>query len=569
MLGLDRISSVGEALSDAMVTFKSNVALIEAERHRENGRWTYADVRRIAEGFAARLQSCGVAAGDRVAIIMQNQARWPISATGAIWAGATLVPIDYKAVASDWAALLRHARPAVLVTEYVHWEALRAADREAAPPHVFVVDAPDGAQLDGAQRWDDTPPEQPFAPVTRTRADIACIVYSSGTAGAPKGCMLTHGNYLAQAHSLSEVFPFDERCVYFSVLPTNHAIDFMAGYLLPFLVGATVVHQRTLRPQYLGPTMQRYGVTHMSLVPTILKNLKKRLEERLDELPSWQRSMLDGLVRANEWITLREPRPRLSRMLLKPIHDQFGGKLEVIFAGGAFVERDTVEFFYRHGLPVAVGYGLTEAGTVVTVNDLKPFRAETVGRPVPGTEVEVRDANEAGVGEVWVRGPTVMAGYLDDAEATKEAIADGWLNTGDLGTLDASGHLRLVGRRKNMIVTEGGKNIYPEAVEAAFADLAGAEEICVFAADYLWPRGSMIGEELVVAIRPKSGADVGALATDVQARNRRLEDFKRVSGWIRYDEEFPRTASLKIRRNLLAERLRGRTREASITPLES
>ena len=125
---------------------------------------------------------------------------------------------------------------------------------------------------------------------------------------------------------------------------------------------------------------------------------------------------------------------RCRSTLLKPIHDKFGGKLRLIFAGGAFVERENAEYFYRLGLPVVIGYGLTEAGTVLTVNDLKPFRADSVGAPVEGTELEVRDANDEGVGEVWVRGPTVMKGYLDAPELTAEALVDGWLRTGDLGT---------------------------------------------------------------------------------------------------------------------------------------
>ncbi|HEY0138371.1 MAG TPA: AMP-binding protein, partial [Nannocystis sp.] len=502
MLDLGKLPSLGAALRDATISFKSREALIEADRHRENGRWTYAELRAAADGFCAALQGQGFAPGDRCAILMQNQAKWLIGATGALWAGATLVPLDYKLTAPEQAALVAHAKPRVLLTEWPTWEKLA---HESPEPFervlVLVTEAPADAKLGKAVRFESLASTQPPVYVERSREDIACIVYSSGTGGTPKGCMLSHGNYLAQAEVLGRMYPMTRGERYFSVLPTNHAIDFMCGFLIPLMMGAAVVHQRTLRPAYLGATMQRYGITHMALVPTILKTLEKKIRERLDDLPKWQRIVVDNLIDLNNFATRREPNQKLSSSLLRPIHDQFGGKLKFMFCGGAFVDRDVAEFLNSLGLPVAIGYGLTEAGTVLTVNDLKPFRGDSVGKPVPGVELVLRDQNDAGVGEVWVRGPTVMQGYLDEPELTREAIVDGWLRTGDLGTIDAAGHLKLVGRAKNMIVTEGGKNVYPEDIESAFSELADVEEYSVFAANYLWPEKQLGGDQLVLVAR--------------------------------------------------------------------
>ena len=568
MLTLTRIGSVGEAIRDTIVTHKSNVALIEADRHRENGEWTYRQLSAEAKRFGALLQGNGFKAGDRCAILMQNQAKWIFSAVGALWSGATLVPLDYKLTAPEQMALLDHCRPAVLVTEYSTWLDLQKEDQAALEKTlVLVTEAPDGADLGKARRWEEAPTGE-FTYVERTRDDVAAIVYSSGTSGTAKGCMLTHDNYLEQAEILGRLFPIEEDDRYFSVLPTNHAIDFMVGFIVPLLFGAAVVHQRTLRPQFIRSSMKQYGITHIALVPTILKNLEKRIRERLDELPDWQRRVVDSLTKVNEMVTAREPRHEVSRWLLKPIHDVMGGKLRMIFAGGTFIDRDMAQFFYDLGIPVVIGYGLTEASTVVAVNDLKPFRGDTVGKPVPGVEVEIRGANEDGIGEVWVKGRTVMKGYLDEPELTAEAIVDGWLRTGDLGHVDVSGHLRLVGRAKNMIVTEGGKNIYPEDIEAAFDDLPDCEEHCVFAANYIWPSGKMTGEELVIILRPEEGESLSeALLDDLATRNRKLPDFKRLSGYVVRTEEFPATASLKIKRNVLADELRDRSRTAAVVPL--
>ncbi|MEX1365651.1 MAG: AMP-binding protein, partial [Nannocystaceae bacterium] len=476
--------------------------------------------------------------------------------------------IDYKLDARGQLELLQHCKPRVLVTEYSAWVKLQRESGDALERVlVLVTEAPEGADLWPARRWEQEP-TGPFTYRERTREDVACIVYSSGTSGTPKGCQLTHGNYLSQAEILGNLYPLAEDERFFSVLPTNHAIDFMVGFLMPLMMGGGIVHQRTLRPQFLRSTMKKYGITHIALVPTILKNLEKRIRERLDDLPGWQRQAVDGLRRVNELATRKEPNHRLSSLLLKPIHDELGGKLRLIFAGGTFVDRKLAEFFYELGIPVVIGYGLTEASTVITVNDLKPFRGDTVGKAVPGVDVEIRSANEAGVGEVWVRGPTVMKGYLDAPEQTAEALVDGWLRTGDLGSMDVSGHLRLVGRAKNMIVTEGGKNIYPEDIESHFEDLPGIEEFCVFAADYVWPRGSMTGEQLIIVLRPEGAWPSDECLEELAARNRRLPDFKRLSAFVVETEEFPATASLKIKRGVLAEQLRARPRDEAVRPLE-
>ncbi|MCR9159417.1 MAG: class I adenylate-forming enzyme family protein [Nannocystaceae bacterium] len=568
MLTLDRISCVGEALRDAMVTFKTNTALIEADRHRENGQWTYRQLKQEAERFAALVQTHGFEPGDRCAIIMQNQSKWVMSGLGGFWAGGVLVPIDYKLTEPEQLVLLRHCKPKVLVTEYATWRKMQKEDLSGiADTLVLVTEAPEGAELGQAQRWEQEPGKA-FTLHHRTREDVAAIVYSSGTSGTAKGCMLTHDNYLVQAQVLGRLYPIAEDERFFSILPTNHAIDFMVGFMMPLMMGAAIVHQRSLRPQFIRSALKQYEITHIALVPTILKNLEKRIRERLDDLDQRPRQVVDAVIRANDFLTARKPNHTLSRWMLKPIHDELGGKLKNIFAGGTFVDRKLVEFFYELGIPVAIGYGLTEATTVIAVNDLEPFRSTTVGKPVDGVEVEIRNPNDEGVGEVWVRGRTVMKGYLDAPELTEEAIVDGWLRTGDLGSVDISGHLTLRGRAKNMIVTEGGKNIYPEDIEAVFDDLPGCEELCVFAANYIWPTSSMLGEELVVVLRPESDADVEAMVQELSARNRKLPDFKRVSGYIVRKDDFPATASLKIKRNVLAEELRALDRAQLVTALE-
>ena len=297
-------------------------------------------------------------------------------------------------------------------------------------------------------------------------------MYSSGTGGRPKGCVLTHENYLEQCKALIALFPFWPGVRYLSILPTNHAIDFMVGFIGPFVCGACVVHLRTLRPEFVRDAFVRYKITYVSLVPMVLKNLERGLKAKLEAVSKPKRFLLERSIAVNKFFTGWRPDVRLSRVLLRQVHKAFGGELRAMFTGGAFMEPSTLQFFYDLGVPVANGYGLTEAGTVLTLNDLKPFRADTVGKPLPGVELRVLNPDSEGMGEVAATGKTVMSHYLDDPELTAETIVDGWLLTGDLGRFDASGHLQLFGRKKNMIVTEGGKNIYPEDIETVFDGIA-------------------------------------------------------------------------------------------------
>jgi len=353
-----------------------------------------------------------------------------------------------------------------------------------------------------------------------------------------------------------------------SILPTNHAIDFMVGFIGPFVCGACVVHLRTLRPEYVRDAFVRYKITHMSLVPMVLKNLERGLKAKFDELSAPKRFLLNRMIAINKFFTQWKPDLRLSRTLLPQVHKAFGGDLRALFTGGAFMEPSTLQFFYDLGIPVANGYGLTEAGTALTLNDFKPFRADTVGKPLPGVELRILKPDSEGIGEVAVHSKTVMSHYLDDPELTAETIVNGWLLTGDLGRFDGSGHLQLFGRKKNMIVTEGGKNIYPEDIENAFDGLP-LKEYCIFAANYLWPQKTFGGETLILVLRLEAGHEFSeSIKSELIACNRQLPDFKRIGGYLIWDNDFPRTASMKIKRAILAEEIgQSRDRESAVTEL--
>src|SRR5271156_807123 len=417
MLDLSKYQSIGAALKDALEEFSNEFCLIEADREREKERLTYREFKERAHPLVKALQDAGFAVGDRASIIMTNQSKWLISAYAIFYAGGVLVPLDYKLTPDEQWQLLKHSGAKVLITEYPIWRQLSTAAGRAAATNVstvLVTEAPKNADLAGAQRLEELRGSGEPTLIPRARKDVACIVYSSGTGGRPQGCMMTHENYLEQCVALTSLYPFAPGFRYLSILPTNHAIDFMVGFFGPFICGATVVHLRTLRPEFVREAFPKYKITYVSLVPLVLKNLQKGLQVRFAELPSGKRKMLDLLIGVNKAFTKSHPRLWLSRRLLPQVHSGFGGELRTIIVGGAFTDPETLQFFYDFGIPVANGYGLTEAGTAITVNDLKPFRADTVGKPLPGMEVRITNPDASGVGEVTVRSKTVMSGYLNE-----------------------------------------------------------------------------------------------------------------------------------------------------------
>jgi long-chain acyl-CoA synthetase len=569
MLDLHLYQSLGEALRAALDKWPNEICLIEADRDRENHRLTYAQFRDMALPLARALQDAGFKPGSRAAILMTNQSKWLVSAYAIFFCGGILVPIDYKLTPIEQLQILARCKAEVLFVEHHLWRALVQV-KDAPQSEVVtavVTEAPKDASLIGAKRWEEfqSPAKAVFA--TRRLKDPACIVYSSGTGGRPKGCVLTHENYLEQCVALTSLFPFWPGVRYLSILPTNHAIDFMVGFIGPFVCGATVVHLRTLRPEYVREAFSKYKITYVTLVPLVLKNLERGLRERFDALPKTKRRILDWLIDVNRSFTRKKPRLGLSRKLLGSVHKAFGGELRAIFVGGAFTEPATLQFFYDLGIPVGNGYGCTEAGTVITLNDFHPFRADTVGKPLQGVEVAVVNADADGIGEIKVRGKTVMSHYLDEPEMTAETIVAGSLMTGDLGRFDSTGHLQLFGRKKNMIVTEEGKNIYPEDVETVFEGLP-VKEFCVFAANYLWPARTLVGEKLVVVLHPETGQEFTAAArADLEERNRRLVNYKRIRGYLLWERDFPRTAAMKIKRGVLAEEIRAAVTRSAVVSL--
>jgi long-chain acyl-CoA synthetase len=382
------------------------------------------------------------------------------------------------------------------------------------------------------------------------RGDTLQIVFTSGTTAEPKGVIITHGNVLANIAPLErEIGGYlkYERLVhplrFLNLLPLSHVFGQFLGMFLPPLLGATVIFQEELKPSEVISTIRRERVSVLVSVPRMLQSLKQKVERDLES-----RGELDAfrkLFRSSEhqhflrrWWTFRV------------IRRQFGWKFWAFISGGAALDSDTEEFWGRLGYAAIQGYGLTETTSLISVNH--PFRLGkgSIGKVLPGREVKLAED-----GEILVRGGGVTSGYWGEAEKEKSGAngvsdEEGWYRTGDIGALDDAGNLYFKGRKKEVIVTPAGMNIYPEDLEAALRRQPEVKDCVVVGMD----RGGNAEPCAVLILRRDAGGNDAKLDDVVGRANQALAEYQRMRMWIAWPEEdFPRTSTQKPRRNVIRE----------------
>jgi len=521
-----------------------------ALRYPRGGVWrtrTYGELRERARAAAEALRADGVRPGDRVALLHENAPEWAEAYFGIVAVGAAAVPMDPKLREQEIAHILSDAGVERVLCGVRSCELLRAVE-ERAPSlrKVFTLDEPPPFVGAGRVRHAEFAPIPPAADPAWSRAELnadtlASLIYTSGTTGRAKGVMLTHGNFTANAQSCLEAIRVRADDNFLLVLPLHHSFAFTTNLLVPILAGAEISFVANLRA--VGDSLREVSPTVLLAVPLLLDKMYRRIETGIREKP---------LARWLLALGLRGP-------VRRAVRAKVGGRLRLIVSGGAPCDPALLRGLSRLGLTAVEGYGLTEAGPVVSLNPLDAPRPGTVGRPLPGVVVRLLEADASGVGELAVRGPNVMAGYYNNPEATRAVIGeDGWLATGDLASLDADGYITIRGRRKNLIVNREGKNIYPEEVEQQIARSPFVLESLVLAyRDPAEPMGERVGA-IVVPNLDAIAAHLGRKPTEPEVERLVRDDLRRVLAEIaeykhprririRF-EELEKTATAKIKR---------------------
>ena len=509
---------------------------------------TYARVRDLAEGYGTRF---GLEPRkDNVSIILPNCTEWIESYLAQSGAGVAVVPLDPKLHENEVEYILKDAEATVVTTDKSHLRMMmNLVPKLPKLRGIVIIDGVifegqkigevsvvgfDKLRVSGGGAWYDAHKPEP--------EDVASIIYTSGTTGKPKGAMLTHNNFYTDVDGALATFNVtitiaDSLLV---VLPLFHAFSFTANLMVSLLMGCELKFVESLRT--VGRDINILKPTAIMAVPLLAEKLYDKLEEGLNNSKPAQFLLKIGL-RGVVW-----------HMILKKL----GGKLRFMITGGAPCPKHVLEGFRRIHVKFIEGYGLTECAPVVSVTDYRSNRIGTIGRPCKGVEVRLADKNDAGVGELQVKGPIVMKGYFHNEKATKEAFDGDWFATGDLASMDEEGYITIRGRKKALIVNREGKNIYPEEVENTISKDPSVQDIIVVG----YTQGGVPGERVGAIVYPNEDwfaeqnggtkpdwAEMEkTVAKRVQERSAELADYKRVRKVVVYREPLERTSVGKVRR---------------------
>jgi long-chain acyl-CoA synthetase len=531
----------------------------------ESGRESFC-YRRVAEETAKLsvfLQTAGIRPGDAVGILMENHPRWGIAFLAAQSAGAVVVPLDILHDPATLARLIGHAGCKLVVLSgrlLPVWSEIRA-ELSAAPAALVT-----GGGAEGLPHWDDilaltgSCPALPLVP--RSLDDELVILYTSGTTGTPKGVVLTQRNVYRNVVEILRVIHADEDDHMLSVLPLYHVLALMTNFIIPLYVGGRVTYLQSLDAQRILRTFREEGITIFVCVPQFYYLMQRRILEEVARQGLLKRVLFRRLLALSRFGAERLG-VHLGRWFFRPVHERFGPRFRLMCVGGARFDPAVARWFRDLGFRLVQGYGLTETAALVTAATPEPHMVGSVGRPLAHTEVRIDSPGEDGIGEVLIRGENVMKGYLDNPEATRAAIRDGWLHSGDLGYLDRHGCLHITGRKKEVVVLSSGKNIYPEEVEQFYlSHCPQIKELAVIGI----PGDSGTGERLHAVIVPdfdhlKAHQIVNAydaIRWQIETVSQRLPSYKRVSSFEIRTEPLPRTTTRKLKRFEIEREVRER-----------
>jgi long-chain acyl-CoA synthetase len=440
---------------------------------------SYREAHSLAMSVAGGLHALGIGPGERVALLSENRAEWSQTDWGALLAAVPDVPIYSTLTAPQVGYILKDSGARVVFASTDEQMEKALAAKQTCPQEIQVVvfdpvpDLPEGVLAwEAFLRLGEETLKEVGEEQLRARAeavkpeDIATILYTSGTTGEPKGVVLTHNNLYSNLRACLAVIPVYPTDVTLSFLPLSHVLQRTADYFF-FSEGCTVAYARSLKT--IAEDLATVRPTKVVSVPRVYEKIYKKIVDQKGvkgRLVRWAREV--GEAWADEKLAGREPTMPLRavyglahRLVFSKIHKSVGGRLEFFISGGAPLAAEINKFFYSAGILILEGYGLTETSPVLTANTPDDFQVGTVGPPVPGTEIRIAED-----GEILVRGPQIMQGYFNRPEDTAAVLSpDGWFATGDIGEIDERGHLRITDRKKDILVTAGGKNIPPQPIE--------------------------------------------------------------------------------------------------------
>ncbi|MDR0287897.1 MAG: AMP-binding protein [Clostridiales bacterium] len=523
---------------------------------------TYSQYKNDVDAFGTALCSLGLK-GKPIAIIGENRYEWSVSYLSVINGTGVVVPLDRELPVNEIILSLNRAEVSAIIFSPKLIEKVSQIKDSVPTLEKFII-----MDYENLERTDNildfwtllelghkllNEGNRDFIDSEIDPEAMSVLLFTSGTTENSKAVMLSHRNICRNLMAMTQMVYIGEKDVFLSLLPIHHTYECTCGFLCPIYRGCTVAYCEGLR--HITQNMEEAKVTMVLVVPLILESMYKKVWDTIEK--SGMTKKVNFALKISKF--LLKFGIDLRKKLFAKIHESFGGHIRLFISGAANIDSEILAGFRNFGILAIQGYGLTECAPIAALNRNCDYKDSAAGLPLPGLEIKLDDENNEGIGEIIVKGPNVMLGYYNNPEATKNYIKDGWFFTGDLGYIDSDNFVHITGRKKNVIVTKNGKNIYPEEIEFLLLKSPYIEEVVVY--------GDNSGDDTVVKaiVFPsfdniKADIDSGKLLTDnihdiiraeIKATNKQITNYKDVKDFTIRDTEFEKTTTKKIKRYVL------------------
>lgn len=554
-----QIGTLKDMLDSSAEIFSSRTAfLIKTEEGGPYKPITYSNFRDDVNAFGTALIDLGLFNG-RIAIISENRYEWTVTYLAAVNGTGIVVPLDKELPVSELKSLLIRSKADAVV-----FSSGKSADVESIAGEIpnlkYLISMDSDEKKDSVYSYKEliskgyeliNAGNRKFIDADIDKYAMSILLFTSGTTDKSKAVMLSHHNICSNLMDMCSMLFIGEDDVFLMLLPLHHTYACTCGFLCQIYRGCTIAFCEGLR--HIVKNLKESKTTILLGVPLILEAMYKRIWDQASKEPKLLKKLKLGLKISK---VLRAAGIDIRRKLFKQIIDNFGGNIRMFISGGAAIDPQVIQGFQDFGIHCLQGYGLTECSPIIALNRNCDYNNRSAGLPLPHTEIKIDNPNEEGIGEIIAKGPNIMLGYYENEEATKEAIIDGWFHTGDLGYMDSDKFVYITGRKKNVIVTKNGKNIYPEEIETLLGRSPYIAESLVYG-----KTGEGTGEiEVAAEIYPNMEKVSEALGTEnppfekirqllraeINKVNKMLVLYKYIRHFTIREAEFNKTTSKKI-----------------------
>ena len=555
--------TVKEIFKRSIEKYKDNIYILERPNHDHKAKFeefTYERFGNDAINLGTGLMKYLNLSNERIIIIGENTYYWYVSYFSILCGVGIAVPVDKELPNNEIENVIKRSHAAAVIYSKKKKDAIdKIKDNLPMVKYFIEMNSNDGVQgrdvgiehviAEGKKLTDAGNTE--YMDVEIDPEEFKFLIFTSGTTSQAKGVMLCHRNLAENVNAVSKYVKIYERDIFFSVLPLHHTYESSIGALLPFANGSSVAICGGLR--YIVPDMQEAKPSAMLAVPLLVESLYKKINQSIEK--SGKAGLVNSMIHLTN--ALKSVGIDIKRKVFKEIYDNLGGNMRIIVSAAAPIDKKIGKWVQDIGIEFLQGYGLTETAPIAALTPECDPRVGSVGLPVNCAQIKIHNPNENGEGEIWIKSQTLMLGYYEDEEATKEVVHDGWFNSGDIGYQDKDGYVYVTGRSKNVIVTQNGKNIYPEEIELLLSKIPEIQECMVYGKEVEGEKELIISVKVIPnmeEIEKLHGKDLSEeeihkiIWNKIKEVNKGLTSYKAIKNLEIKHDEFAKTTTMKIKR---------------------